>query len=95
MCQIEPEGHPRCRCPGGPIKGFVRPQLLLELSRRPAHGYELLDVLESKNLPTPDPSTLYRTLRQFEEDGLVRSVWDTSGGGPARRACGLPEEGGD
>jgi len=50
-------------------------------------------VLESENLPTPDPSTLYRTLRQFEEDGLVRSTWDTSGGGPARRVYELTDEG--
>ena len=87
------EDHGPCRCRGTHIRGFVRPRLLLQLSKKPAHGYELLEVLESENLPTPDPSTLYRTLRQFEEDGLVRSTWDTSGGGPARRVYELTDEG--
>jgi len=82
-----------CHCRGGQIQGFVRPRLLLQLSKKPAHGYELLEVLESENLPTPDLSTLYRTLRQFEEEGLVHSTWDTSGGGPARRVYELTEEG--
>ncbi len=89
------DNHRHCHCRGGHIQGFVRPRLLLQLSKRPAHGYELLEVLESENLPTPDPSTLYRTLRQFEEDGLVSSTWDTSGGGPARRVYELTDEGVD
>ncbi len=88
-----PESHAHCRCRGGQIQGFVRPRLLLLLSQKPAHGYELLDVLENENLPTPDPSTLYRTLRQFEEEGLVESTWDTSGGGPARRVYELTDQG--
>lgn len=88
-----PENHRSCHCRGGHVRGFVRPRLLLQLSRKPAHGYELLEVLERENLPTPDPSTLYRTLRQFEEEGLVRSTWDTSGGGPARRVYELTDQG--
>lgn len=87
------EKHADCHCRGGQIQGFIRPRLLLQLSKKPAHGYELLEVLESENLPTPDPSTLYRTLRQFEEDGLVQSTWDTSGGGPARRVYELTDQG--
>jgi len=30
-------------------------------------------------------STLYRTLRQIEKDGLCESKWETSKAGPARR----------
>lgn len=88
-----PKNHQHCSCGGAQIQGFVRPRLLLQLSKKPAHGYELLEVLESENLPTPDLSTLYRALRQFEEDGLVCSTWDTSGGGPARRVYELTDEG--
>jgi DNA-binding PadR family transcriptional regulator len=40
-----------------------------------------------------DPGLLYRTLRQFEEDGLVRSSWDTEGRGPARRVYEITDEG--
>lgn len=89
------EEHAHCHCRGGQIQGFVRPRLLLQLSKKPAHGYELLEVLENEGVPTPDPSTLYRTLRQFEEDGLVESTWDTSGGGPARRVYELTDQGVD
>jgi len=85
--------HTYCQCRGGKSQSFVRPRLLLQLSKKPAHGYELLEVLESENLPTPDPSTLYRVLRQFEEDGLVQSTWDTTGGGPARRVYELTDQG--
>jgi PadR family transcriptional regulator, regulatory protein PadR len=87
------KNHQHCSCGGAQIQGFVRPRLLLQLSKKPAHGYELLEVLESENLPTPDLSTLYRALRQFEEDGLVCSTWDTSGGGPARRVYELTDQG--
>ena len=85
--------QPTCHCRGGQIRGFVRPRLLLQLSKEAAHGYELLEVLEASGLPTPDPSTLYRTLRQFEEEGLVRSTWETDGGGPARRVYELTDQG--
>jgi poly-beta-hydroxybutyrate-responsive repressor len=67
--------------------------LLLQLSKKPAHGYELMEALGSEDFPTPDPSTLYRTLRQFEEEGLVHSTWDTGGGGPARRVYKLTNQG--
>jgi len=40
-----------------------------------------------------DPGLLYRTLRQLEEDGLVRSSWDTEGAGPARRVYEITDEG--
>jgi PadR family transcriptional regulator PadR len=36
---------------------------------------------------------LYRTLRQFEEDGLVTSSWDTDGHGPARRVYQITDAG--
>jgi DNA-binding PadR family transcriptional regulator len=42
-----------------------------------------------------DPGMLYRTLRQLEELGAVRSAWDTSGRGPARRVYELTAIGRD
>jgi PadR family transcriptional regulator PadR len=45
------------------------------------------------NDPAPDPGTLYRTLRALEEDGLVRSAWETGDFGPARRVYELTEPG--
>ncbi len=61
---------------------------------KPAHGYELMDALdEGVDGQAPDPGTLYRTLRALEEDGLVRSTWDTGGAGPACRVYELTEQG--
>ena len=59
-----------------------------------AHGYELMERLaRDADAPTADPGLVYRTLRQLEDDGLVRSSWDTEGHGPARRLYQLTPEG--
>ena len=74
--------------------GFVQPWLLLLLARKPAHGYELMEQLSrDEDTPAADPGLLYRTLRQFEEEGLVRSTWDTSSAGAARRVYELTDQG--
>jgi poly-beta-hydroxybutyrate-responsive repressor len=76
------------------VRGFVQPWLLLLLLQKPAHGYELMDRLaQGEETPDTDPGFLYRTLRQLEEDGLVRSSWDTEGRGPARRLYEVTPEG--
>lgn len=48
---------------------------------------------QDEDTPGADPGLLYRTLRQFEDNGLVRSAWDTAGGGPARRVYEITNEG--
>ena len=71
---------------------MIQARLLLSLEKRKAHGYELMEILGQEG-DSPDPGSLYRTLRSLEEDGLVRSSWDTSNAGPARRVCGLTDLG--
>jgi len=72
----------------------VQPWLLLQLAKKPAHGYELMEALtQREDERSPDPGNLYRTLRMLEEEGLVRSSWETGGAGPARRVYELTEEG--
>jgi poly-beta-hydroxybutyrate-responsive repressor len=66
---------------------------LLLLVQEPAHGYQLMERLEEMDDPSADPALLYRTLRQFEEEGLVQSAWDTEGRGPARRVYEITDEG--
>ncbi|HJX38361.1 MAG TPA: helix-turn-helix transcriptional regulator [Anaerolineae bacterium] len=71
----------------------MQPKLLLLLAQRPAHGYELMESMAQEEDTNVDPGLLYRTLRQFEEDGLVRSSWDTEGRGAARRVYEITDEG--
>lgn len=93
MCDHAHEGSEECRCRGGRLRGFIQPRLLLLLAQKPAHGYELIDVISQEDEPTTDPGNLYRILRAMEEDGLVISDWDTSGGGPARRIYQITDQG--
>ena len=93
------KGRPRtggcCRVPDPRVRSFLQPQLLMSLLKKPAHGYELMERLTGDGSATVDPGLLYRTLRQLEEEGLVRSAWNTEGGGPARRLYEATPEGED
>jgi poly-beta-hydroxybutyrate-responsive repressor len=90
----------RYRHVGGPwrvrarVERFAEPAVLLLLRDRPAHGYELLDRL-GELLPSEgvDMGNLYRLLRALEDDGLVRSEWDASVPGPAKRVYELTDPG--
>ena len=94
MCGNAHETMEGCRCRGGRLRGFIQPRLLLQLAQKPAHGYELLDLFERFDEETsPDPGSLYRTLRALEEEGFVCSNWNTSGSGPARRIYSLTDQG--
>jgi PadR family transcriptional regulator PadR len=80
--------------PGSRIRGFIQPWILLLLDERPSHGYELLERLHAGSPDTPaDTALLYRSLRQMETDGLVRSGWETGGSGPPRRLYEMTSEG--
>ncbi len=94
------EHHRHCdgagyRCaPESQVRNFIQPWLLLLLTQKRAHGYELMEELSrEEDAPGADPGLLYRTLRQFEQDGLVRSSWDTEGRGAARRVYEITAEG--
>ena len=66
-------------------KGFLRPCLLLLLRAERAHGYDLLERVQSLGIDGSDPGGLYRALRSLEREKLVRSFWEPSGTGPDRR----------
>jgi PadR family transcriptional regulator, regulatory protein PadR len=84
----------RHRLHGGRIERFQVAALLLLLRERPAHGYDLLDRLpELSGEERVDVGNLYRVLRTLEEQGLVRSEWDDSLAGPAKRTYELTEAG--
>lgn len=83
-----------CEC-GGHLSRFIEARLLLLLREGESHGYELIEKINDFPLSDgpPDPGAVYRTLRVMEEQGLVKSEWDTKQSGPARRVYRIPEEG--
>ena len=78
---------------GGSIR-LLEPVLLLLLHSSPRHGYGLLDRLDEFGLGDLNPSVVYRTLREMDEQGWVRSVWDgEETQGPPRRVYELTKRG--
>ena len=80
----------------GNVYRFVEPVLLFLLKRNgECHGYELAGVLGEYALTDSEIeiAALYRTLRQLEENGCVRSAWKAAGSGPARRVYTLTARG--
>jgi PadR family transcriptional regulator PadR len=68
--------------------------LLLLLAEQPRHGYELAESLRLSEYAGVTTSTVYRELSKLEEDGLVRSFWQSSQArGPARHMYELTEAG--
>ncbi len=65
------------------------PYVLLAVSLQRAHGYLIEEYLRSAGFFNLEMSTLYRTLRQLEKDGLLHSIWEPGPTGPARRVYSL------
>jgi PadR family transcriptional regulator PadR len=93
MCDDHHSGEGECHCKVDRVPNFVQPRLLLELAKKPSHGYELIERLSQEVITSPDPGNFYRMLRSLEEDGLVSSSWDTQNTGPARRVYELTDQG--
>lgn len=73
---------------------MVEPAILTFLSQGEAHGYTLLEKLESLGLVDLHPSMVYRLLRQMESNGWITSDWEEKETqGPPRRVYRLTEEG--
>lgn len=95
ICLRHPKDYP-CTCAMGNLYRFVEPVLLFLLKRKQrAYGYELSSDLAEYALTDAEIEigTLYRTLRQLEKNGCVKSEWDTAQAGPARRQYMLTQAG--
>ncbi|MBV9314033.1 MAG: helix-turn-helix transcriptional regulator [Pseudonocardia sp.] len=66
-------------------RNFIQPCLLLLLRERSDHGYDLVNRLRVLHAVDGDAGAVYRALRGLEKQGMVRSSWQTSEAGPARR----------
>jgi poly-beta-hydroxybutyrate-responsive repressor len=74
-------------------RNFLQPCLLLLLRERSDHGYDLVNRLRELHLGEGEAGAVYRALRGLERQGLVRSTWQTSEAGPARRTYQITASG--
>lgn len=74
-------------------RNWLQPVLLLMLREWSSYGYELMEKMAQFGLAAMNPGTVYRTLRQMEKDGVIKSNWDTSAAGPARRVYSITDAG--
>jgi PadR family transcriptional regulator, regulatory protein PadR len=67
----------------------LTPVTLVLLKEETSYGYELMERIEEKfGFEQINPGSVYRTLRQMENEGLCSSVWDVragEGGPPPHR----------
>jgi poly-beta-hydroxybutyrate-responsive repressor len=75
------------------MREMLIPYVLLAVSMQRAHGYWIEEYLRGLGFLNLEMSTLYRTLRQLEKDGLLHSGWEPGPSGPARRVYFLTEAG--
>lgn len=80
----------------GKAERYMKPSLLLALREGQArYGYDLLSSIQEYGFVQgkAPPGMVYRHLRQLEEEGFVRSDWQTEESGPARRMYEITAEG--
>src|SRR5438477_4583034 len=69
--------------PGGPraARGDIRSAILVLLLEQPTHGYQIIQELEKRSGGAwrASPGSVYPTLQQLEDEGLVRAVEQEAG----------------
>ena len=95
MCDNKVGNINRCSCKSGRISRFLIPALLLLLSEKPSHGYELTEKYTEFGFTEAgsDPGAIYRTLKLLDSEGFIKSKWDTDDPGPAKKIYSITDEG--
>ena len=95
MCDDKVGNINRCSCKSGRISRFLIPALLLLLSEKPSHGYELTEKYTEFGFTEAgsDPGAIYRTLKLLDSEGFIKSKWDTDDPGPAKKIYSITDEG--
>jgi len=95
ICVHHAKDYP-CSCGMGNLYRFVEPVVLhlLQMKVRSC-GYDLCSELKDHALTDAeiDKAALYRTLRQLEANGKVKSAWEEGQNGPARRVYRITKDG--
>jgi DNA-binding PadR family transcriptional regulator len=60
-------------------KGYIRVAVLILLTKKPAHGYEIMKEIKSRTqgLWMPTPGGVYPILRDLERAGYIKGKWST------------------
>ena len=60
-------------------KGYIRIGVLILLSRKPSHGYEIMKEIDSrtKGFWQPTAGGVYPVLRNLEKSGYIKGHWET------------------
>ena len=76
-------------------RNWLTPVILVVLKEETSYGYEIMERLEEEfGFEQINPGSVYRTLRQMENEGICESEWEFSTeGGPARRMYYITEAG--
>jgi PadR family transcriptional regulator PadR len=74
-------------------RNWLVPVVLVTLRELNSYGYDLMERAAAFGFEAMNPGTVYRTLRQMEKEGLCKSRWETSRGGPARRVYSITAAG--
>jgi len=87
-----------CAVLGKSLSRLTQPSILTVLANasKPLHGYVIIQEMAAGPMyggNAPDPTGIYRILKQMENNGLVVSEWDTSESGPAKRCYSLTDAG--
>ncbi len=86
----------QCVCSGKTLARLLRPAIMAILSQASTHGYVLVQRIADLNLfadEPPDPSGIYKTLKELEKEGLVNSSWELGESAPAKRRYELSASG--
>ncbi len=98
-CNPKSDGELKeCAQLGQTLSRLSQPTILtiLAASEKPLHGYIIVQLAADSPMfggKKPDPTGVYRTLKQMEENGLVTSEWDMPSAGPAKRSFALTDAG--
>ena len=65
------------------------------LQEETSHGYEIMQRLQEEfGFEQISPGSVYRSLRQLENEGLCHTAWEPPEGGHASRLYSITDEGG-
>lgn len=76
-------------------RGDIRTAILAALTESPGHGYDVISRLQEKSggMWRPSAGSVYPTLQQLEDEGLVTVAETPQSGGGGKRVYTVTEEG--